>query len=170
MVHVQLRRSRNVSVQLDASHEVLSRQRQHISDLTLCSSNKWTSQLGDLMFLEAAINVVEALRLIASSCRQILERFKLPVSPSSELLIAHRSNLTDLTSANFGIHACAKLRDNERDAESLRIAVSSSDSSVVPKLTLNRHVFSGLARFFTHRIVDHGQVAAVRMFVEDVGI
>lgn len=170
MIHIQLCWAWNVQVELDRGYEVLAWQSQHVGDLALGGSNVGPSQLGNLGRLQCAIDVVEALRLIAGSRRQILEWFELPISPSDEQFVADLGHLPDLARAHICVHACTELRDDQRDAQSLRVTLARFYSSGMPKLALHGLVFSWLAGVLTHRAVKHGEIAAIRMLVENVGI
>jgi hypothetical protein len=138
----------------------------HLAEDTLSEGQVRAGQCLDLVVLEGAVLVPEALRADASRSSEIGIGLELPVSPSNEVIIGSVTDLVDFLGAGSFSEAGTKFGDDKRDTEALRVFSSLPDSLLVP-LTADAGV---LNLWLTSKALVEAELAAVCVVVEDVHI
>ena len=118
----------------------------------------------DLVVLEGAILVPEALGASACGSCQVSVGLELPVGPTDEVLISNIANLVNFLAARALSEASTEFSDHKGDLEAFGILNSSANSLLVPLSALGS---VGNLRLTSETFVG-AELAAVGMVIEDV--
>lgn len=120
----------------------------------------------DLLRLQGAVVVVEALGASAGGSGQISEILELPVSPAGEVVVANVSNGVDFLDTGRGVEAGSEFRYDQGHIVSFSILSSCAHSVFVPIIALLSFV-QGRLSCGAHI---SGQLAAVSVVIEHMKI
>ena len=136
----------------------------HAADRTLGEWEVRACKSLNLVVLERAILVPEALTSSTSRCGQVSIGLELPVSPTNKVVISNISNLIDLLSARAFGQTSTELGDDERNTKALSILSTLSNALLVP--------FEALVSMSNLRLTSGtflaAELAAVSVIVKDM--